>query len=75
MNMKNKEDIGYLAVILVGSGDRARQTLREKLKRLDTLLLNCPFDFQGIRVAGEEVIQAVAHLQSAYAILEKANSS
>ena len=80
MNMKNKtadieaENIGFMALIMVGSGDRARQDLRTKLKKLDTILEKRPYDFGNIAIAGTEVLEAIENLQQKYSILEKANN-
>ena len=71
----DNDDAGIKAVIIVGSADRARKEVRSTLKKLDALLLKTPYEFQDIRLASEEVVEAISILQQKNSILERANKS
>ena len=60
----------FTALIRVGDGDRARNDLRSKLKKLHTLLLTHPYEFESIRSASTEVTEGISTLQDKYSILE-----
>ena len=65
------DDATFTALIRIGDADRARKEVRSTLRKLDALLLKTPYEFQDIRLASEEVIQAIGSLGQAYAPLEK----